>query len=263
MKKSVKAIIIILLIICVGVFLFAGYKLISKEIEYKKAQNFYNDLSSAYTNRNDSEDSAPKATPKPEDEVILDDEVSPLSTDWDTLLKDYPDIVAWLYSPDTVINYPVAQYDDNAYYLNRQLNGTYNSSGTLFVECLNSKNFADNNNIIYGHHMNDGSMFASLESYSNQEFYEKHPVMYLNTPKYNYRIELFAAYVTPATSDTYDITLGDDASWQSYLDTAISSSKFTSDVDVKPGDKIITLSTCTYEYNDARYVVQGKLVPIH
>ena len=262
MKKSTRAFIIIMLIICVCVFLFAGYKLISKELEYKKAQNFYDDLSSAYTSTAKPEATpAPSATP--EDEVILDDEISPLSTDWDQLLKDYPDIVGWLYCPDTVINYPVAQYDDNAYYLNRQLNGTYNSSGTLFVECMNTKNFQDNNNIVYGHHMNDGSMFASLESYSYQEYYEKHPVMYLNTPKYNYRIELFSAFVIPASSDTYNITLGDEAAWQAYLDAAIEASKFTSDVDVKPGDRIITLSTCTYEYNDARYVVQGKLVPIH
>ena len=261
MNKGLRVLIIILLILCVGVFIYAGYKFISKEIEYKASEKFYDELSNKYTSKD--KDKKDKDKEKDTDEVVLDDEISPITTDWETLKKDYPDIVGWIYLPDTVINYPIAKYDDNSYYLNRQLNGTYNSSGTIFMECMNQSNFSDNNTIVYGHHMNDGSMFAKLIDYNYQEFYDSHPVMYLNTPKYNYRVELFAAYVTQSTSETYNITLGTDEQWQAYLDSVISQSKFKSDVSVKPGDNIITLSTCTYEYDDARFVVQGKLVPIH
>ena len=258
MKKSVKALIIILLIICVAAFVFAGYKLLSKELEYKASEKEYTNLAEQYV-KTDNVDK------KESDEIVLDPEVSPVNVDFDQLLKDYPDIVGWLYSPDTVINYPVCQYDDNAYYLNRLPNGNYNSGGTLFVDCLNQHNFTDPNTIIYGHHMNDGSMFAKLIDYSYQEYYDEHPVMYLNTPKYNYRIELFAGYVTSADAldTTYKISFYDDDDFTNVMNTLKGQSKFTCDVEPKPGDKILTLSTCTYEYDNARFVVQGRMVAIH
>ena len=263
MSKGLRALIIILLIICVGVFIFAGYKFISKEIEYKTSEKFYNDMSGKYTTSSSTSSTASTQTVAEDQGIVLDDEVSPISTDWNTLLNDYPDIIGWIYLPDTVINYPMARYDDNSYFLNRQLDGSYNSSGTIFMECMNQKDFSDNNTIIYGHHMNDGSMFAKLIDYNYQNFYDEHPNMYINTPTYNYRVEVFAAFVTSASSETYNITLGNELEWQTYLDNAISQSLVKTNVDVKPGDNIVTFSTCTYEYDDARFVVQGKLVPIH
>ena len=263
MKKSVRILIIVLLIICVGVFCYAGYTLISKQLEYKASEDFYNGLSEKYTSTSVSKPSSAPTAAATEETIELDPEISPKSTDWNTLLADYPDIVGWIYLPGTNIDYPVAKYDDNSYYLNRQLDGSYNSGGTLFVECLNQSDFSDDNTMIYGHHMNDGSMFAKLIDYSYQDYYNEHPVMYLNTPTMNYRVELFAGFVTSASSDVYTITLGDDDSWNAYIESAVSQSKFESAADVKAGDRILTLSTCTYEYDDARFVVLGKLVPIH
>ena len=259
MKKSVKVLIIILLIICIGAFLYAGYKLVSKQLEYRASAKTYESLAEEFVktdNKEKKEDS---------DEIVLDPEVSPVNVDFDKLKAEYPDIVAWLYCPDTAINYPVCQYDDNAYYLNRLPNGNYNSGGTIFVDCLNQKNFSDTNTIIYGHHMNDGSMFAKLVDYSYQDYYDAHPVMYLNTPTYNYRIELFAGYVTSADAldTTYKISFADEAEFDSVMAGIISQSKFTSDVKPVYGDKIITMSTCTYEYDNARFVAQGRMVAIH
>lgn len=261
MKKSVRVLIIILLILCVGAFLFAGYKLVSKQLEYRASEKTYDSLAEQFVKTGNKD----KKEADGEDEIVLDPEISPVNVDFKQLQADYPDIVAWLYCPETAINYPVCQYDDNAYYLNRLPNGQYNSGGTLFVDCLNQKNFADPNTIIYGHHMNDGSMFAKLVDYAYQDYYDKHPVMYLNTPKYNYRIELFAGYVTSADAldTTYRISFTDDNEYNNVIDQIIAQSKFTSDVKPEPGDKILTLSTCTYEYDNARFVVQGKMVPIH
>ena len=96
-----------------------------------------------------------------------------------------------------------------------------------------------------------------------QETYNQHPVFYLNTPDQNYRIELFSAYVTDMNSDTYKISFATAEENQAWLDSIISQSAFESNVSVKPGDQILTLSTCTYEYDDARFVVHGKMIPIH
>ena len=259
MKKPVKILFIVLCVIFIGVFIYSGYTLISKMHEYKVAENTYDSLSNQYV----STSPKPSAEVTVESEEELDPEVSPISVDFDSLKEQCEDIVGWIYCPDTVINYPVVQCDDNFYYLHRLINGNYNSSGTIFVECLCPKNFAADNTIIYGHHMNDGTMFAKLVDYSYQSFYDEHPVFYLSTPEKNYRVELFAGYVTEATSDTYQISFASDEDYQTYLNAMINQSKFKSDVDVKPGDKILTMSTCTYDYDDARFVVQGKLVPIH
>jgi sortase B len=88
-------------------------------------------------------------------------------------------------------------------------------------------------------------------------------VFYLNTPDMNYRVELFAGYVTDMNSDTYSISFASAEDNQKWLDSVTSQSAFESAVAVKPGDKILTLSTCTYEYDDARFVVLGKMIPIH
>ena len=124
--------------------------------------------------------------------------------------------------------------------------------------------FSDYNSIIYGHHMNDGSMFASLDNYRKPDgqFAKDHMVMYLNTPTQNYRVELFAGYLTDADSNTYTSSFPDTSSFLLYCQEMKAKSDFPSDVEIQPGDRIITLSTCSYEWHDARYVVQGRLVPI-
>lgn len=270
MKKSVKILLIILCIALVCVFAYSAYRVYQTVFApggYYQSNKNAQAVQQTYTKP--ASTAAPTPVPagtevaKVEEEVILDPEVSPIDVDFEALQKRNPDIVGWIYCPNTVINYPVVQTDDNMYYLHRDIDGNYSSYGTLFVECLSQKGFKDNNNIIYGHHMNDGKMFAKLVDYAYQSYYDEHPVLYLNTPERNYRIELFTGYVTSMDSDTYKITFDNEAENQAYLDSVISQSKFKSDVDVKTGDKICTLSTCTYDYDDARFVVQGKLVAIH
>ena len=196
-------------------------------------------------------------------ELVLDDEMSPIEVDFDGLLDRNPDVTAWLYCPDTPISYVVVQASDNEFYLQKDIDGNYSSYGTLFVEHLCQKDFSSTNTIIYGHHMNDGKMFASLVNYAKQDYYNQHPVFYLNTPGINYRVELFSGYVTDMNSDSYQIGFSNVEDNQEWLDSIISQSAFESTVAVKPGDKILTLSTCTYEYDTARFVVHGKMVPIH
>lgn len=255
MKKPLKIILSILFVVFICVFAFSGYKLYSTLHEYKVAEKMYDGLSSQFVTSGKTDDA--------QGEGDEEREISPISVDFDTLLAQSEDVVGWLYCEETPINYPVAIAEDNFYYLQRFLDGSYNPSGTLFLDCLCERDFSGRNTVIYGHNMNDGSMFASLKSYNQQEYYDEHPVMYLNTPTQNYRIELFAGYVTSASSDTYTIGFVDDAAFQAYLDKMRSQSDFTSDVELSPEDRIVTLSTCSYEYYDARYVVQGRLIPIN
>ena len=278
MKKPVRILFIILCIFFIGVFIFSGCKIyqtvfapggyLESNKNTQEMQNTYvkpaaSTLAPSTPAPVEGGTEAPAATPAGTEEIVLDDEVSPIQVDFAALQARNPDVTGWIYCPDTPINYVVVQTDDNMFYLHKDIDGNYSSYGTLFVECLNQKNFSDTNNIIYGHHMNDGKMFAKLVNYAKQDYYNQHPVFYLNTPDMNYRVELFAGYVTDMNSDTYKISFATAEENQAWLDSVISQSAFESAVGVKPGDKILTLSTCTYEYDDARFVVLGKMIPIH
>ena len=266
MKKPVKILLIILCVIFLCIFGFSGYKLYSIMHEYKVAADTYNNLSGQFVTVGPSADrSAQQKTPgsEEEEEEILDPEISPISVDFEGLLLTSTDVIGWIYGPDTVINYPVVMAEDNYYYLHRYIDGEYSGGGSIFADCLCERDFSLKNTILYGHHMNDGSMFASLRSYHQEGYYEEHPVLYLNTPKRNYRIEVFAGYITDADSDSYNVSFPSDEEFLKWIEKLRSQSDFATDVEIGAKDRIITLSTCSYEYYDARYVVQGKLVPIH
>ena len=169
------------------------------------------------------------------------------------------DIVGWLYLPDTVISYPVVQGEDNSYYLKHLVDGTYNANGCLFVDCKNQKYLADDNTLIYGHHMDSGKMFASLVKYKSQEYYDAHPVMYFLTEDAVYQIELFAGYTTTADAGAYMITLSTREEKIAWLKDMFHNSDFYAEVTVSALDHIMTFSTCAYDFHDARYVLHGKV----
>lgn len=199
-------------------------------------------------------------TPENKDTETDHDEVAqiPESIDFDKLLEENKDVIAWLYCPDTSINYPVVQAKDNDYYLHLGLDREYQREGTLFAECKNASNFTDWNTIIYGHNMKNGTMFHDLIEYNDESFYDEHPVMYLYVLGVRYQIELIAGAVVDTDSDIYSIPKNSEGR-DDILEIIRKKSTFTSDVEVREDDKIITLSTCSYEYEDARYVVVGKL----
>ena len=125
-----------------------------------------------------------------------------------------------------------------------------------------SSDFSDKNSIIYAHHMKNGSMFSSITNYKEPDYYNKHKNIYLITPKQNYRLEVFSAYITKATSDTYMYGFKADKKFQKYIDYIRGLSLINTNVEVGINDTIVSLSTCTYEYQNARFVVHTKLVKI-
>lgn len=186
---------------------------------------------------------------------------APIQVDFDVLAETNGDIVGWLYSEDTPINLPVVQSGDNDAYLRRMVDGTWNSSGTLFVDYRNASDFSDNNTIIYGHNMKNDEMFGTLPNYKDQSYYDAHPVMWLMTPNGDYQIELVAGYVTETSSEVYNFEQSEDAVFAT-VQQVIENSTFTSNVTVHRGDRFLTLSTCSYEYENARYVLIGRLTPL-
>ena len=255
-NKALRIVLILLCVVFFCIFSFSGYKLFSTLHEYKVAEKTYNKISSNFV-------SPKKDDPKPEDHKNEITESSPIEVDFPALREQGPDVVGWIYSEDTVINYPVVQAEDNFYYLHRFIDGVYNASGSLFLDCTCNGDFTGRNTVLYGHNMNDGSMFHSLLEYKNQDYYNEHPVMYLNTPTQNYKIEIFSAYVTDHESETYKMFFDSDEDFSRHLDDWRVQSLVSTNVALSTEDRVITLSTCTYDYYNARFVVQGKLTPVN
>lgn len=178
------------------------------------------------------------------------------------LESENSDFIGWLYCPDTVINYPVYQADDNNKYLRTLPDGSYNSCGTLFADCRCSLLLEGKNTIIYGHNMRNNKMFATLENYQEQEYYEAHPFMLFMSGQADYRLEIFSAYSTDRSSDTYTILFETDEDFISYYSMIKEASDIDSRTSVGTNDNIVTLSTCAYGYEDERYVVHCKAVEI-
>lgn len=185
------------------------------------------------------------------------------SRDWAVLQKKYKDIKAWLKQDGTVINYPVAQADDNQYYLYRLISGKWNVKGSLFIDFRNKHPFQDFLTVIYGHRMKDHSMFWHIADYRKASYYSRHPDMMLYTPDGNYKLKIFAAATIPASSPRYQFNFKTKRDKQEYLNWIQKKTVLHTNVKVSAEDHIVMLSTCTYEYHNARAVVFAKMLPVN
>lgn len=181
-----------------------------------------------------------------------------ISVDFDVLRAVNPDAAAWLYCPGTVIDYPVMRSADYDYYLRHLPDGTYNVNGSLFIDYNNAPDFADKLTVIYGHHMKSGKMFGSLKGYKAQAYFDEHPHMYLYTENGNYRVDLMYGCVIGA-GEWRERAFMFEANLDALLTYAADNTTFISDAQYARGDRIIAMSTCSYEFDGARYVVIGVL----
>jgi sortase B len=179
-----------------------------------------------------------------------------LGIDFAALAQINGDAVAWLYCPDTAIDYPVMKASDYSYYRSHLPSGEKNSGGALFIDYNCAPDFSDRLTIIYGHHMKSGTMFGSLLEYKKQAYYEAHPFMYLYTKQKDYRIELLYGCVIDAKKwSEGGFMYAENA--DALMDFAKNGTTFASGAKYSESDKIIVLSTCSYEFADARYIVVG------
>lgn len=178
---------------CLALMCFGLWRLLGLMTERGAARESYEALD-IYVEALPSADAPaePSTQPAPTHEAA-----EPYQVDFEALARINPDVAAWLILEGTALSYPVVQGQDNEYYLDRLFDGSYNASGCLFLDSRCEARFASPNSIVYGHHMKDGSMFAALDGYKEQEFYEAHPSLLLLTPGGDYEAQVFSAYVAP------------------------------------------------------------------
>ena len=184
------------------------------------------------------------------------------------------DLVGWITVPNTAINHPVLQADDNDFYLRRDFAKEYLRCGSVFMDYRNHIDELDCNTILYGHNYLDSTMFSDLEKYKDIEFYKTAPVIEFNTIYKDYKWKVFAVFLTTASPEldngyvfNYIYPFMTEENFVDFIDEVQKRSLYRTGVDIKPTDKILTLSTCTRDLDlsaskqeDARCVIMARLV---
>lgn len=176
--------------------------------------------------------------------------LSDVVIDWDALLAINPDTVGWVYVPGTMVNYPIVHTNNNDKYLNTDFYGEQNwlaSYGAIFLAAENTPDFSDANNIVYGHHMNDGSMFAQFADFRDEKTFNEHRTVYVFTPERNYKLTTFSLVVVDASDPLAQPSFADAEEMQSYIRDKIARSSVAPDpqtVTVEDIEKMFAFVTC-------------------
>lgn len=298
-KKKGSFLRTVILLIAVGVFCYSGYQLLTIYFSYKKGTDEYAGLEqyaeveeveepeteggdsgteensdeakadTSKTAENGTEEDTEEATEAFTYVTETDKDTGETEkiklyymknpVDFESLKEINEDIIGWLKIGALDISYPIAQGEDNDYYLHRTFAGEDNFAGCIFMDYQNSPDLTDDNTIIYGHNMKNGSMFGMLKHFLNDGVYDSDEYFWIFTPDRIYKYHIFNCTTVGAVSSTYTLKFASDEDFQDYLDVAAAQSQVdSSHVEVTSDDTIVTLSTCTGD-SSTRFVVQGKL----
>ena len=299
MRRRKNPIRIIVIVICALIFSFSMYKFLTIMMDYKKDSDTYEEIrnnvretrarrtTEALTEPTEDSDHDPdEPTQAPKQEPVIPEDIlagiethehkkslSFLHTTFDYILVQRYDIdfaylqnmnseiKAWIRIDDTRIDYPVAQTKNNSKYLRVGPDGKAANAGTIFIDYRNAADFSNKNTVLYGHNQQSLHMFHQLLSYLDQSFLKTHPVIDIYLPDGSMkRYLVFASYVNSELFP-YTTSFADDNAFQEFLNKSQAASVWDTNVNLTTSDRILTLVTCTKDYNDAeRNVVQAVLI---
>lgn len=259
-----------------SILIFSGTNIAIKVVDYKQSENFYNELineiensentnesnsSSSFDNNESNSSNSGNSSNSNNSEPV--NEYTKQKNTYNTLKKKNEDYVFWVSVDNTNINYPVVQTSNNSTYLKTGFNKKKSSSGTIFMDTLN--NFmTDKNVVLYGHNMNNKTMFNNLTKFKDRNFFNKNnKIRIKNTSNgREYIYEVFSVYHSDNNFNYNTVVFNDNYSFDSYLKDIQEKSMFKKNIDVSSRDKIITLTTCSYEFKGAKTSVHAKLVEV-
>lgn len=296
-RRTVLAISIIAILVSAG-FLVNEYRLSKMNAETAEETNDLvidvDNIFEEYQQEHYEELTEPDGTVH---ELTEEEKQAIIDKEWEKIKKEYPnvtfpenlqleyarlyaenqDFVGFLKADGIGMSLPIVQTSNDEYYLKKDFYKRNTKYGTPFVTHLNNipeqehdKYNLDRNTVIFGHHMNDGSVFGILDQYKTIEGFKKAPVITFNTKYHNYQWKVIAAFVTNAEAEDdngyvfryYYTDLEDEARFDAYIQALKERSLYDTGVDVRSGDRLLTLSTCSHEFDNARFVVVARLVRI-
>ena len=170
------------------------------------------------------------------------------------------DYIGWIKVDGTDISYPIVQSKEELFYLRRNFDKKHSIPGTIFMDYHNNKTFSDTNTMIFGHHMNTGAMFAPLKKFLNKDFFDTNKYVKIFTPEGDFRYEIFAVYETRALYVPYMPGVLTEHELSKFILQIDQLALFNRKMSFSTQDKLITLSTCGYDLNNARIIVHAKRV---
>ena len=254
-----KVIFLLCLVTCIvsGLFLYNSYREDAEaDREYLNAQSLMNGTSQK------EEEPLPEETPK----LSLPEGYK---EEYDALYQINQQLCGWIKIPETGIDYPVVHPEDNSYYLNHTFYGSYNRSGTPYLDyrCRSANGELSTNTIIYGHNLKSGRMFHDVVLYKDVSYYKEHPVVTFNTVYGDYSWKIIGMFFTNADMSLEDafpyhmfIEKESDEQFYEVLNEAMQCSFFTTGVDVNADDKLLMLSTCDNAFENSRLVLLARQV---
>lgn len=224
----------ILLIICIFIFCISTWKLYGYYRSYKKAKDTYSKIAKENVKISKNE----------------------RKIDFKKLKSQNQDIAGWIYIRGTTIDYPIVQGKDNEEYLHQDFNKKKSSSGTIFLDNNCKKDFTSDNNIIYGHHMKNGTMFSQLLKFREKSFLKKHNEIMIFTPDRTIHLKVISAYAQKA-QNKIPVTFANDKQKKAYIKKIESMSEQTIKTSRINDSHIYTFVTCSYEGEDNRTYVHA------
>ena len=265
-----KKVLLVLGTVILGFFAFFAYKTLSypqtaqqeelsRPVTIELNENDSN-VVSVPSSQNDASNLQQDANPNPT--LRIEDISKPIplenQTELDKFKQMNSDVVGWVRVPNTRINYPVVLTDNNEYYLDHNVERKRQKAGAVFMDFRNNDEDKRKHLILYGHNMKSGSMFHDLTSYKSKDFFDNNRKIVFSLDGETYEYTIYAAYIVQADAGFIQTSFNNNRDFVDYMQKFRSQSKFQTNEMINESDQVLTLSTCTYEYDDSRFVVQAK-----
>lgn len=250
----------VIMAIAMCVFVFAAVNIIKIISNYKHAQNIYKDIEDEVYSKGDETTSIIDNQGNEHGNISASAKI-----DFNELKAINSRVVGWIEVPAVGISYPIVQGDDNDHYLQHAFNNEFSWSGAIFLNCVNTPDLSDPRIIIYGHHMQDGSMFAGLLEYDDEKFFESHKdenYFYIYMEDCIKVYQMFSVCDVKYEDDPLLFQIGDS---ETYMTDILANMKevelYDTGITADKSDQLVTLYTCQYGGDDkVRHLVHGKLI---
>ena len=258
MKRVTNTTLFIIIVCCLSII---GYKFYNYFVDKKlnnEIQSFAPNISEVYLSDNSEEVDANSKNVNEALDNVVNYKNKVINANEEELKSINNNYEMWIQIPNTEINYPVVQAEDNEYYLKHNFKNKSNMSGTIFVDYRNNID-EDKNIIIYGHNMRNGTMFNNITKFKDESFFNNNNTINIIRNNTLYQYEIFSVYVEDESKVSLDTEFADNEIFVNYALNEGAKSIYNKNITITEEDKIITLVTCSYEYTGARTILVGKL----
>ena len=262
-KQGLTIVYILLILLFLVLALVSGWKIFDILADYRAEENTSKELQQYITPVTVPPATEPVALPTqvPEEIPVPTEAPYPYPVvDFAALQEINDDVIGWIQIEGTKINYPIVQGKDNQRYINHMADGKWNPAGSIFMDYRNEADFSDVHTVLYGHNMRNGSMFAGIMDYKKKGFLEEHPTGVILTPEKNFRFEVVSGYVAQVTDPAWQLYFESDEDYEAWRRKTMKRSVIGGEFALEPTDRFITLSTCSYEFDDARFVLVCRII---